>query len=143
MKTATYEGTLNLALSERGGLAHTHNGVETVWHPQIEIPPAPAGVSEEAWQHLHQGFTNTSTLYLFGLEGVEVTKTVFEMTEAERIQWCAEYDAWSEDETLPSKSERDLAWERDYYAGGNGAGLDPFAYDSQGNDTGLRMKDFI
>jgi len=37
----------------------------------------------------------------------------------------------------------DRAWERDYYAGGNGSTIDPFAYDSHGNDTGLRTSDFI
>lgn len=40
-------------------------------------------------------------------------------------------------------TDRDRAWERDYLAGGNGSTIDRFAYDSQGNDTGLRESDFI
>lgn len=40
-------------------------------------------------------------------------------------------------------TELDRAQERDRLAGGTGAGIDSFAYDSRGNDTGLRESDFI
>lgn len=40
-------------------------------------------------------------------------------------------------------TDRDRAWERDYFAGANGASIDRFAFDIHGNDTGLRESDFI
>lgn len=148
----TYEQTMNLELDEDGSLKANFNEETRQWEyqPPLEIPPTPEGVNDEAWQVLHRGFhTRWATIQLhlkaWFDENPMKLKTVFQMTEDERLQWCAETAAeWeAEREEENRKTERDIAWERDYYAGGNGAGLDPFAYDSQGNDTGLRMSDFI
>lgn len=138
----TYEHTMNLTLGEDGGLKANFNEETRRWEyqPALEIPPTPAGVNDEAWQVLHKAFHTR-----WGTHKVHLNKTVFQMTEDERLQWCAKTAAkWQADREEESRmTERDIAWERDYYAGGNGAGLDPFAYDSQGNDTGLRTSDFI
>jgi len=40
-------------------------------------------------------------------------------------------------------SDRDRAVERDHLADGHGRSVDSFAFDSSGNDTGLRESDFI
>ena len=145
----TYEKLMNLKLTETGNLPHIFNEktLETEFHPPLEIPTAPAGVNDEAWKYLHKGFRQTHTNIRYQLqawEDTDVRKTVFQMTEEERLQWVAELvQTWEADAEEERKTERDLAWERDYYAGGNGAGLDPFAYDASGHDTGLRMRDFI
>lgn len=148
----TYEQTMNLTLDEYGGLKSNYNEETRQWErqPPLEIPPTPAGVNDEAWQILHRAFHIRWANIQFHLKEWSggdnfKSKSVFQMTEDERIRWCAEYAAgWeAEREEESRKSERDIAWERDYYAGGGGAGLDPFAYDSQGNDTGLRTSDFI
>lgn len=144
-KMTTYEQEMNLILTEQGSLAHTYdqNG-EIVWHPTLEVPATPEGVHKDIWNMLHQGFVWTSGTYNYTINGE--TKTVFQMTEAERLQWCAETLAeWQADEDeQPRKSDRERDAEHLYYSGfGDRVGLDPFAYDSQGNDTGLRMSDFI
>jgi len=145
-KMTTYEQEMNLILNEQGSLVHTYdqNG-EIVWHPKLEVPATPEGVYKDIWKMLHRGFVWTSATYIFSVNGED--KTVFQMTEAERLQWCAEALAdWesTDDEGRPRKSDRDRDWENIYYSGyGDRVGLDPFAYDNQGNDTGLRMSDFI
>ena len=141
----TYEQELNLTLTEEGGLAHTYDERgEIVWHPKLEVPATPDGVNEQAWKMLHQGFVWTSGRHNFSVNGEN--KTVFQMTEAERLQWCAEVLAdWESDEGEQRReSDRERDWANIYYSGyGDRVGLDPFAYDSQGNDIGLRMSDFI
>lgn len=144
--TSTYLDSMNLELTEDGMLPRTRAATgETVWHAPLEIPPAPAGVDEDAWQTLHKGFTATYVNYRFYVGDKQMS--VFEMTEAERIEWCAEAAAeWAADEAREGtrQSDRDRDAESIYYSGyGDRVGLDPFAYDSQGNDTGLRTSDFI
>lgn len=148
----TYEETMNLDLDEDGGLKAYFNEETRKWEyqPALEIPPTPEGVNDKAWQWLHRDFHARWGTMQFHLkawwdETPMKSKTVFQMTEEERLQWVAEtVEEWEADEEEEERrTEEDLARERDYYAGGNGAGLDPFAYDRHGNDTGLRVSDFI
>lgn len=162
----TYEYLMNLKLDEDGGLPSTYDEKtkEIIAHPPLEIPPAPAGVNDEAWQCLHQGFRTTFVniglqLKAWYDENDQLkTKSIFQMTELERLQWCAETVlGWQEEDKIESlaldeleaqeegvyQTERDIARARNYYSGGGKVGLDPFAYDNQGYDTGLRTSDFI
>ena len=134
----TYEKSMNLTLDEQGGLVHPHG--------PLEIPPTPQGVRDDIWQHLHTAFQRNYGVWSYSLSTREDRITVFQMTEAERLQWCAETaEVWSKPDPDEWRygTDRDRAWQRDYLAGGNGAGFDPMAYDSGGNDTGLRESDFI
>ena len=136
----TYEKSMNLTLNERGGLEPIYP------YSPLEVPPTPQGVRDDVWQYLHLSFERTYATYKYSLSTREDRITVFQMTEAERLQFCAEVAAeWDEPDPDAWRygTDRDRAWERDYLAGGNGASLDSFAYDNGGNDTGLRESDFI